>query len=83
MEIQKNRFFCKKEQVLFALLAIFYSFIMFVLFYKQCLGYRGLYLSDMEAYILEARGLDSGYSFPYPVMFWTARAFSPMMHVVM
>jgi hypothetical protein len=29
----------------------------------------GLYPSDMKAYILEMQGLDSGYSFPYPVLF--------------
>lgn len=62
-------------QIFFVLLTIFYSFIMFVLFYRQCVEYQGMYLSDMKAYILEAQGLDSGYSFPYPLMFWTARAF--------
>ena len=65
----------QKGQILFVVLTIFYSFIMFVLFYRQCVAYQGMYLSDMEAYILEARGLDSGYSFPYPIMFWAARLF--------
>ncbi len=65
----------KKAQILFVVLTIFYSFIMFVLFYRQCIAYQGMYLSDMEAYIQEAQGLDSGYSFPYPIMFWTARMF--------
>lgn len=55
--------------------AIIYSVLMFVLFYRQCVGYEGLYLSDMEAYILEAQGLDSGYDFPYPIMFWLAGFF--------
>ena len=49
----------KKGQILFVVLTIFYSFIMFVLFYRQCVAYQGMYLSDMEAYILETRGLDS------------------------
>lgn len=62
-------------QILFILLTIFYSFIMFVLFYRQCVEYQGMYLSDMKAYILEAQGLDSGYSFPYPLMFWVAKLF--------
>lgn len=62
-------------RIFFVMLALVYSFIMFVLFYRQCIAYRGLYLSDMEAYILEAQGLDSGYAFPYPVLFWTARLF--------
>ncbi len=65
----------KKAQILFAVLTIFYSFIMFVLFYRQCIAYQDMYISDMKAYILEAQGLDSGYSFPYPIMFWTAKIF--------
>ena len=69
----------KKTQILFVVLTIFYSFIMFVLFYRQCVEYQGLYLSDMKAYIQEAQGVDSGYSFPYPIMFWIARVFMVCM----
>ena len=65
----------KLPQLFFYLLTLFYSFIMFVLFYRQCVEYQGVYYSDMKAYILEAQGLESGYSFPYPLMFWTARVF--------
>ncbi len=70
----------KRAQVLFVALTIFYSFIMFVLFYRQCVEYQGLYLSDMKAYIQEAQGIDSGYSFPYPIMFWIARVFMIFMN---
>lgn len=70
----------KKAQILFAALTIFYSFIMFLLFYRQCVEYQGLYLSDMKAYIQEAQGIDSGYSFPYPIMFWIARVFMIFMN---
>ena len=52
-----------------------YSIIMYLLFYRQCIAYEGAYISDMEAYLLEAQGLESGYDFPYPLMFWTARLF--------
>ena len=48
------------------------------LFYRQCvesMAGSGLYHSDMKAYILEMQGLDSGYSFPYPVLFKTAAVF--------
>ena len=65
----------KMQQIFFFLLTLFYSFIMFLLFYRQCVEYQGVYYSDMKAYILEAQGLDSGYSFPYPLMFWTAKVF--------
>lgn len=69
--------------IFFAGLFIFYSFIMFILFYRQCIACEGVganeifvadqYASDMHAYILHARGLDSGFNFPYPVMFLVAR----------
>lgn len=70
----------KISRILFVLLTIFYSFIMFVLFYRQCIEYQGIYYSDMKAYILEAQGLDSGYSFPYPLMFWVAKVFMLFMN---
>ena len=48
------------------------SAVTFALFYRQSvesmLG-SGLYRSDMKAYILEMQGQDSGYSFPYPILF--------------
>lgn len=57
---------------MFAALVAIASAVTFWLFYRQCvesmLG-TGLYHSDMKAYILEMQGLDSGYSFPYPVLF--------------
>lgn len=59
--------------LLFGVLAVTLS-----LFYRQCVESMtgsGLYHSDMKAYILEMQGLDSGYSFPYPVLFRTAAFF--------
>ncbi len=75
MKSDKKQFSLRIEHFFFAGLFLFYSFIMFILFYRQCIAYKGLYLSDMPAYILEAQGLDSGYSFPYPVMFQAAKFF--------
>lgn len=43
--------------------------VTFYLFYHQTIGNENSYHSDMKAYILEMQGLDSGYSFPYPVFF--------------
>lgn len=61
----------------FAVLVVIASAVTFWLFYRQCvesmLG-TGLYHSDMKAYILEMQGLDSGYSFPYPILFKLAAA---------
>ena len=60
------------EIVVFAVLVGIASVVTLWLFYRQCvenmLG-TGLYHSDMKAYILEMQGLDSGYSFPYPILF--------------
>lgn len=65
------------EIPVFAALVAIASAVTFWLFYRQCvesmLG-SGLYHSDMKAYILEMQGLDSGYSFPYPVLFKLAAA---------
>lgn len=67
-ENKKNRI----EILVFAALVAIASAVTFWLFYRQCveslLG-TGLYHSDMKAYILEMQGLDSGYSFPYPILF--------------
>ena len=63
----------KKNKILdaaiFLLLLALASTVTFILFYKQTLGSPEGYHSDMKAYILEMQGLDSGYSFPYPVFF--------------
>ncbi|MBQ4536045.1 MAG: hypothetical protein II994_00340 [Lachnospiraceae bacterium] len=53
----------------FAVLLIVVSAITLQLFHWQTLGSPEQYHSDMKAYILEMQGLDSGYSFPYPIFF--------------
>lgn len=63
---------------LFGLLLLGVLAVTFTLFYRQCvasLAGSALYTSDMKAYILEMQGLDSGYSFPYPVLFKLAAFF--------
>lgn len=63
---------------IFALLFLGVLAVTFTLFYRQCvesMAGSGLYTSDMKAYILEMQGLDSGYSFPYPVLFKLAALF--------
>lgn len=57
------------DWLIFALLLIGYAVLTFTLFYRQTLGNPGYYHSDMKAYILEMQGLESGYSFPYPLFF--------------
>lgn len=65
--IEKNR---RKDGMIdglvFAAMLAAVSAVSLQLFYMQTLGGVD---SDMKAYILEMQGLDSGYSFPYPVFF--------------
>lgn len=59
-------------EVLFAAMVLIASAVTFYLFYHQCVENMkgpGLYHADMKAYILAMQGLDSGYSFPYPILF--------------
>ena len=60
---------------IFALGLAGYTVLLFTLFYRQTLGNVNCYHSDMKAYILEMQGLDSGYSFPYPLFFKLAALF--------
>ena len=57
------------DRCIFALGLAAYTVLLFTLFYRQTLGNVNYYHSDMKAYILEMQGLDSGYSFPYPLFF--------------
>lgn len=57
------------DWAVFLALLMAVSAVTLVLFYRQALGIPEHYPSDMKAYILEMQGLDSGYSFPYPVFF--------------
>ena len=49
-----------------------------LLFHRQTVGYGGLYPSDIGPYIAEMLGEDTGYDFPYPILFLTGRLFLPL-----
>lgn len=68
------------DTAIFLVLLAAASAVTLTLFYRQALyadivmpsaadGMEEMYKSDMKAYMLEMQGLDSGYSFPYPVFF--------------
>lgn len=71
------KWFCKHEKAIdrcvFGILLIVYSVMLLMLFYRQTISYQNMYESDMEAYVLETQGLDSGYEFPYRLFFWISR----------
>lgn len=57
------------DAVVFMVLFAAYTAVMFILFYRQAFGNEQYYHSDMSYYILEMQGLNTKYSFPYPVFF--------------
>lgn len=70
MEKQRNKKII--DIVVFGLILAAASAVTSVLFYRQSVASMagtGMYASDMKAYILEMQGLESGYSFPYPIYF--------------
>lgn len=55
------------------------------LFHRQSVNYSGKYISDILPYITEMQGMDSGYDFPYPILFLTGRfflLFAPSHHAM-
>ena len=60
----------KKTKAAYFLLLAAYTVLLFVLFRNQALHLEYQhYGSDVDAYILEMMGIDSGFDFPYPVYF--------------
>lgn len=73
-----NKFFRIWDLGFFAILFVGVVAVTFQLFSHQCeaaMKGTGIFPSDMKAYILEMQGLDSGYSFPYPILFKLAAFF--------
>lgn len=64
-----------QDFMLFGVLLLVYLMITLLLFHRQTVCYAGLYLSDMVPYVAEIEGLDSGYQYPYPILFLTGRFF--------
>lgn len=77
-EIQNKEIGKRVDLVVFIVLLAAASAVTLELFHRQTLGNPGSYPSDMLAYIQEMQGLDSGYSFPYPIFFKV----SALIHLV-
>lgn len=63
----------KIEYVIRGVLLCLLAYLIFFLTYCQAVSALqdgNLYKSDILAYMKEAQGIDSGYQFPYPIMFW-------------
>ncbi len=74
----------KYVYTLFAVCLVLYTLLMWTLFYRQTIhdnfGFQ-VYGSDIDAYLLEIQGLESGFDFPYPIYFGLARLFLPFFEV--
>ncbi len=65
----------KIEYIVFAVLSvILLSVTLYLTYHQAWYAWQGItdtgYHSDVLAYMQEVVGIDSGYSFPYPIMFW-------------
>lgn len=66
----------KKTEYLFtmALLAVLAGLTLYLTYHQAWYAINGMtdqaYHSDILAYMQKVMGIDSGYSFPYPVLFW-------------
>ena len=59
----------------FALFMIPWCILTEFLFYRQALHFDGGYYTDISPYIYHMQGFDTGYDFPYPVLFAVGRFF--------
>ncbi len=71
-------------RIVFWLLLVSYTILLFVLFKNQAFHTEYLvYGSDVDAYLLEMQGIDSGFDYPYPVYFVLGKFFALFSNVYM
>ena len=67
----------KTTKIAYVLLLASYTYLLFVLFKNQAFHVEPqVYGSDVDAYLMEMMGLDSGFDFPYPVYFTLGKILS-------
>ncbi len=65
----------KWNWLLFLVPWVAYTAATLLLFHRQTVNYAGNYESDITPYVMYMQGIDSGYVFPYPIMFWLGKLF--------
>lgn len=65
----RNKTEKRMDVLFFGVLLFIASAVTLYLFHRQTLGSEQAFHSDMKAYILEMQGLNTKYSFPYPILF--------------
>ena len=74
----------RKVKIAYFLLLAAYTCLLFVLFRNQAYHVEYQYYgSDVDAYLLEMQGIDSGFDFPYPVYFMLGKFFALFSDVKM
>ncbi len=74
----------RTTKIAFWVMLVSHTVLMFVLFANQAFHTEyEVYGSDVDAYLLEMQGLDSGFDFPYPVYFMLGRFFALFTNVNM
>lgn len=71
---QKKKILLQNYIFFFVLLLLYLAVTLF-LFHKQSVYSAEKYVSDIHPYIAEMQGIDSGYDYPYPILFLTGRLF--------
>ncbi len=61
--------------LIFCLLSMLYLIAVYILSFNQASMYKGLFVSDFQAYYQTVQGVES-YQYPYPIFFLTIKAFS-------
>lgn len=66
--------------IILGIFVIAHGCLMYFLFYRQAIHYDEKYYTDISPYIFHMQGIDTGYDFPYPVMFWVGKFFWNFMN---
>ncbi len=61
--------------IIFSVIVVIHGCLMYFLFYRQAIHFDGKYYTDISPYIYHMQGIDTGYEFPYPIMFWVGKFF--------
>lgn len=71
-EQKKKRY----NYIIFFMMWLVYTAATLLLFHRQTVHYGGKYESDISPYVLYMQGINVGYEYPYPIMFWVGKIFS-------
>ena len=71
-EQKKKRY----NHIIFFMMWLAYTAVTLLLFHRQTVHYGGKYESDISPYVLYMQGINVGYEYPYPIMFWVGKVFS-------